>query len=185
MQYFPSSFCSSSLVALVSNFPLVGFSGSRHPNSPAALACRQFVPLLGSYQGSVVVGCARGVDSLVRQQFPLAQVFKVQPPINRGAFAKRSARMVHHVAASSGLLVVFPSTACPQKVVPSTSFGGFGSGSWGSAALAIGLGVPVLLFVPSSSVLPAPSAAVPAGRQVACHFQLLGSAWGGSWWLAS
>lgn len=169
----------ASVSSFVCSFPCVAFSGSRLSGSAAAVAAASFLPAVASFSGAVGVGCASGVDSLVRSAFPSAVVFSVQPPVSRAAFAARSARLVRWVSSSSGLLVVFPSAACPAGVVPSASFRGFGSGSWGSAAFAVGLGVPVLLFVPAvlGSAFPAPAAL--AGR-----FRLLGSVAAGSWWFA-
>jgi hypothetical protein len=173
----------SSLSALVFSYPALAFSGSRHASSAAAASAAAFLPSVSSFSGSVGVGCAKGVDSLVRSAFPSAQVFSVSSflvggRVSRASFALRSSALVHWVAASGGLLVVFPSTACPAGVAPSASFRGCGSGSWGSAALAVGLGVPVLLFVPASlgSVFPAPSV-------LASNFRLFASLAGGSWWV--
>lgn len=173
-----------SLSSFVCSFPCVGFSGSRLSGSLAASACRAFLPSVSSFSGAVGVGCAWGVDALVRSAFPSAVVFRVSSfavggRVVRASFARRSAALVRWVAASAGLLVVFPAAACPAGVAPSASFRGFGSGSWGSAAFALGLGVPVLLFVPASlgSAFPAPSA-------LACRFRLVGSVSGGSWWFA-
>jgi len=174
-----------SLSAFLCSFPALAFSGSRHAGSSAAAAASAFLPSVGSFSGSVGVGCARGVDQLVRSAFPSAVVFSVSSflvggRVARASFALRSAALVQWCASASGLLVVFPSAACPAGVTPSGSFRGFGSGSWGSAAFAVGLGVPVLLFVPSAlgSAFPAPPA-------LACRFRLVGSVAGGSWWLGS
>ena len=157
-------------------FPVVGFSGSRLGCSSAS----QVVPSLVSIPSAVGVGCARGVDQLVRSSFPLAHIFRVHPPINRGSFARRSVRLVQWVYHSGGCLVVFPSSVCPSKVRPSTSFAGHGSGSWGSAALAVGLGVPVVVVLPWSvgwGQFPAPSA-------MASRFVCVGASGAGSFWLA-
>jgi len=48
-----------------------------------------------------------------------------------------------------GLLVAFPLGACPSGVAVSSSFRGCGSGTWGSVALALGLGGSVLVVSPS------------------------------------
>jgi len=168
------------LSSFVCSFPCVAFSGSRLSGSLAADSCSAFLPSLSGFGGLVGVGCASGVDSLVRSAFPSAQVFRVQPPLSRAAFAARSARLVHWVAAASGLLVVFPLGAAPAGLAPSVSFRGFGSGSWGSVALALGLGVSVLV------VLPAGVAAFPAPPAVAARFAFVGVApCGGSLWLAA
>ncbi len=169
------------LSSFVCSFPCVAFSGSRLSGSPAAASCRAFLPSLASFSGSVGVGCASGVDALVRSAFPLASVFRVSSflvggRVARASFALRSSALVQWVAASGGLLVAFPAAACPAGVAPSGSFRGFGSGTWGSVALALGLGVPVLVVVPAAFAAP------PA---VAARFVFAGAApCGGSLWLA-
>ncbi len=176
-----SGFLSSSLpLKTLARFGVVGFSGSRVVGSSAAFSCSAFVSAVSSFSGSVVVGCARGVDSSVRCGFPSAHVFKVQPPFSRSAFAARSANLVRHVVSNSGLLVAFPLGAAPSQLRVSSFFRGFGSGTWGSVALTLGLGGSVLVVLPSSfSKFPAPSS-------VASHFQLLGRApCGGSLWAAN
>lgn len=142
---------------IISQFSSFGFSGSRS-DVAAALAAKAALPLL-PVGAPVSVGCAGGVDLVVRDSLPgsQVQVFTVQDfgPIGRGAFARRSAVVVQSVAASAGLLLVFPSTACPAAVKPSRSFAGHGSGSWGSAAMAIGLGVATLVCIPDGCAAPA------------------------------
>jgi hypothetical protein len=173
-----------SLASFVGSFPCVAFSGSRVAGSLAALSCSAFLPSVAQFSGAVAVGCAPGVDSLVRSAFPAASVFRVSSflvggRVARASFARRSAALVQFCAASGGLLVVFPLGACPPAVRPSASFSGCGSGSWGSVALALGLGVPVLL------VLPASFAALPAPAAVAARFACVGAApCGGLLWLA-
>lgn len=142
-----------SLASFVSSFPCVAFSGSRVVGSSASLSCRSFLPVLGGFSGSVGVGCASGVDSLVRSAFPSACVFSVSSflvggRVSRASFALRSSALVSWCASSGGLLVAFPLGACPVGVAVSASFRGCGSGSWGSVALALGLGVPVLVVAP-------------------------------------
>ena len=138
-----------SLASFVCSFPSVAFSGSRVVGSSASVS-------LGSFSGSVAVGCASGVDSLVRSAFPFASVFSVQQfavggRVCRASFARRSSALVSWCASSGGLLVAFPLGACPSAVAPSASFSGCGSGSWGSVALAVGLGCSVLVVLPSST----------------------------------
>lgn len=138
---------------------LVGFSGSR--SLPASFG-DQVSALVSSVSASgrgVAVGCAGGLDALVRSSCPSAVVFRVAGR-SRGAFAGRSAALVRAVAASgSGAgFVAFPGCACPSGLVPSSSssscFCGLGSGSWASAAFAAGLGVPVVVFGLPASALP-------------------------------
>jgi hypothetical protein len=77
------------------------------------------------------------------------------------------------------LLVAFPQGSAPVQLSPSVSFRGFGSGTWGSVALALGLGMAVLVVLPSSV------ASFPAPASVASRFVWVGVApCGGSLWLA-
>lgn len=171
---------SASLSCFVGAFPCVGFSGSRVPGSVGAISCGLFLPSVVGFSGAVGVGCARGVDCLVRLAVPSAVVFRVRPPLSRGSFAARSARLVRWVASSGGLLVAFPSAVAPAGLRPCSSFAGFGSGSWGSVALALGLGCVVLVVVPRSLGL-----VFPAPLCVASRFVWVGVApCGGCLWLA-
>jgi hypothetical protein len=166
------------LSSFICSFPSVSFSGSRVLGSSASSSCRAFLPVFGSFSGSVAVGCASGVDSLVRQYFPFAQVFRVVPPVSRASFALRSARLVQSCHSSGGLLIAFPLGACPSGVAVSSTFGGCGSGTWGSIALAIGLGCSVLVVLPVGSSSSSFSV-------LASHFQFVGVApCGGSLWLS-
>ena len=150
--------------AALSSATVVGFSGSRRlagvVSSAALLAAVAAVPS----SASVLVGCATGVDAVVRLACPSARVFSVASGAfgsGRGAFAARSTACVRAVAAagSAGLWVSFPSGACPAGLLPSTSssrcFSGSGSGTWASLALAVGLGVPSLVFLPAGVLPPA------------------------------
>ena len=172
-----------SLSSFVCSFGSVAFSGSRLLGSSASVSCRAFLPVLAGFSGSVSVGCASGVDSLVRSAFPSASVFSVSSflvggRVARASFARRSAALVQSCAASGGLLVAFPLGACPPSVRVSSTFGGGGSGTWGSVALAVGLGCSVLVVVPSGA-FPAPAA-------LASCFRFVGVApCGGALWLAS
>jgi hypothetical protein len=174
-----------SLASFVYSFPCVAFSGSRLSGSSAAASCRAFLPSVASFAGSVGVGCASGIDSLIRAAFPSASVFSVSSflvggRVARASFALRSAALVAWCAARGGLLVAFPCAAAPVQLRPCVSFAGFGSGTWGSVALALGLGVPVLVVVPCAL-----GAAFPAPAAVACRFVFAGVApCGGSLWLA-
>jgi len=171
-----------SFASFLCSFPSVAFSGSRVFGSSASVSCRAFLPVLGGFSGSVGVGCASGVDSLVRSAFPSASVFSVSSflvggRVCRASFARRSSALVSWCASSGGLLVAFPLGACPSSVRPSASFSGGGSGSWGSVALALGLGAPVLVVVPAG--------AFPAPVAVASRFVFAGVAPCGGWaWVA-
>ena len=180
-----------SLSSFVCSFGSVAFSGSRHLGSSASVSCRAFLPVLASFSGSVSVGCASGVDSLVRSAFPSASVFSVSSflvggRVARASFAKRSAALVASCASARGLLVAFPLGACPSSVRVSSTFGGGGSGSWGSVALAVGLGCSVLVVLPSGSSSPVVAHHFPAPSALASRFRFVGVApCGGALWLST
>ena len=140
----------------------IGFSGSRSPSRASSAALCDLLPLV-SPRCRVSVGCADGVDRLVRSFFsesPSLLVFSVESGrfgSGRSAFARRSVACVRSVAAGDrGLLVVLPSSpVCPAGVFPARRFFGGGSGSWGSAAFALGSGRRVLLWLPGSAAPPA------------------------------
>ncbi len=143
-----------SLASFVGSFSSVAFSGSRRPGSSAAVSASAFLPVVSGFSGSLAVGCASGVDSLVRSAFPSCSVFRVSSfavggRVCRASFARRSSAMVSWCASRSGLLVAFPLGACPSGMRVSSSFSGCGSGSWGSVALALGLGCSVLVVSPA------------------------------------
>lgn len=148
---------------------LVGFSGSRSlPGYFAGEVGAVVASVVASGRG-VAVGCAPGLDSLVRSACPGAQVFRAGSSLP-SALVSRSISFVRAVAGSgpgSGL-VVFPGCPCPAglrpSAVPSRCFCGLGSGSWASAALAVGLGVSLVVFGVSRSQLPASWGSwIPAG----------------------
>lgn len=153
----------SSVSSVLSSASLVGFSGSR---SSVPSVCGTVASLVSC---PVAVGCARGVDSFFRGAFPSARVFSVSSfGAGRGAFAARSAAFVRALSVGGGVLVSFPSSACPAGLLPSVSasraFCGSGSGSWASLAFAVGSGVPCFVFAPFG---------VPAGW----GFASLGGGW--------
>lgn len=150
--------------AALSSATVVGFSGSRHLADAVSSAVLLGAVAAVPSSASVVVGCAAGVDAVVRLACPSARVFSVASGAfgsGRGAFAARSTACVQAVAAagSAGLWVSFPSGACPAGLLPSASssrcFSGSGSGTWASLALAVGLAVPSLVFLPTGVVSPA------------------------------
>lgn len=139
-------------------FELVGFSGSRRL-SPAWSSVVSVVARAVSRAGArVVVGCAAGADAAVRSAVPAASVFAVSPAVlraaGRGAFAARSVALVRAVASSPApAFCAFVVGPCPAGVAPARSWrsGSPASGSWSSAALAAGLGVPLFVWWCASS----------------------------------
>lgn len=141
-------------------FFTVGFSGSRAPSIASAQALQWALTALPS-EATVMVGCAAGIDALVRDACPSARVFRASDyGVGRGAWAARSIACVRAVAAAGGVWISLPDAVCPAGLLPSASasacFAGYGSGSWASLALALGLGVRCFVFLP-------PGVAVPAG----------------------
>lgn len=155
----------------------LGFSGSRSPSPAAAAALCDLLPLVSPYS-RISVGCADGIDRLVRDFFsgsPSLLVFSVGSGrfgSGRSAFARRSVACIESVdRGDRGLLVALPSSpVCPAGVFPSRRFFGAGSGSWGSAAFALGSGRRLLLWLPGSAAPPAWAGVSWAG-------------WDPGWWL--
>lgn len=146
---------------VLSSASIVGFSGSRSkPCAESVAAVRSAIASVPS-RIPIHVGCAKGVDELVRTLCPSAKVFSVQSLgfTGRGALARRSQLCVESVAVPGGVWCSFPSKLYPAGLVPSASasrcFSGFGSGSWASLAYAAGCGVQCLLFLPSGVEPPA------------------------------
>jgi len=151
----------SSVSRVLASASVVGFSGSRSVPCPESAAAVRRALAAVPVSISVHVGCAPGVDELVRSLCPRARVFWVAEVgfSGRGAFARRSQLCVESVAVPGGVWVSFPAGACPGGLLPSASaarcFSGFGSGSWASLAFAAGLGVACLLFLPPGVTAPA------------------------------
>ena len=155
----------ASLSSLLASAPVVGVSGSRAPSPVSASVCRWAVGQLAP-GASVVTGCASGIDGVARLARPSASVIQASAfGVGRGALAARSVAVARTVAAHApgAVWLAFPSGPCPAGLVPSRQssacFGGHGSGTWASLALAVGLGVPALVFLPAG--VPAPSASGP------------------------
>jgi hypothetical protein len=134
---------------------LVGFTGGRDLPVKWASLVERVVKSVRQGDRRPAVGCAAGADELVRAADPDALVFRVRsgewgPGL--GAYAARSAAMVAAVAASgAGAGVVgFAGEPCPVRLKPARQaydcFAGFGSGTWATMALAVGLGLPVVVF---------------------------------------
>ena len=172
----------AAVLSVLSQAGAVGFSGSR---SAVPAVVPAVAAAVASLRCPVFVGCARGVDAAFRGFFPGASVLAASSfGSGRGSFAARSAACVRAVAVAGagsagsflgGLWVSFPSGPCPSGLLPSASssraFCGSGSGSWASAAFAVGSGLPVLVF----------GWAPPAGW----GFVSLGGGWWFSGWPAS
>ena len=108
------------------------------------------------FEGSTVcVGCAAGLDEQVRRWVGDNAGLKVfwaseYPGINYAQkLANRSAGLVQFIHANNGCLIAFPMKACPDGIVPCQTWrSAKGSGTWGTIALAVGLGLPTMLWLP-------------------------------------
>ena len=142
----------ASVLSLVAGASALAFSGSRSVVPPVLAPVLAVVPS----RAFVAVGCASGVDALVRASVCGCTVYSARSFAASSYVARlvlRSAAVVAAVAPRAGsLVVVFPSAACPSGLVPSPvvsrCFRGLGSGSWATAALAVGSGASVLVFSP-------------------------------------
>jgi hypothetical protein len=137
---------------VVSNTSTIGFSGSRSPSFASVKRVKAIATMIPD-SVSVVVGCQRGIDAVVRELFEDAQVFKASDyGSGKGSYAARSVACVRTVAAA-GVWCSFPKSVCPDGLFPSSSSGrcfcGLGSGSWASLAFALGLGVRCVVFLPN------------------------------------
>lgn len=99
-----------------------------------------------------LVGDAPGLDALARSiaqthQLNL-QVFEKRSELpNRAQGAERSTQMMKALAGANGTLHAWPNRSAPETLKPRRSWpmGAAGSGTWGTIALAVGLGIPVEL----------------------------------------
>jgi hypothetical protein len=176
----------SAVARLLRSASVVGVSGSRSAGPGCVRAVSWAVGQVAS-GASVVTGCMSGIDRVARSLVPGAVVFQASRfGRGRGRFARRSIAAVRRVAASGragggpgmALWVSAPGRACPRGLAPSASpsacFAGFGSGSWASLALALGLGVRALVWLPSG-------VAPPSGWGLS----LLCRGRSGAWWASS
>jgi hypothetical protein len=142
------------LKTLLSSLVTIGFSGSRSLQGPgldALVSLFRLIPI--DCRG--VVGCALGADAAVKAEFDGKRnlsVISVGSGLfssGKAAYARRSMAVVESLS-SNDLLIVVPDRSCPPLVAPSRSFRGYGSGTWGTAAYALGTDRRILLWSPST-----------------------------------
>lgn len=144
---------------------MLAFSGSRSLSPlvcEAALLVLRAAAASGKWSSLCVGCCPSGLDAAVSS----SPVFRSHAHRVFRAASRHSSdlvkRSVHMVEAAAGIpgsgLVAYPGRACPGRVRPSRSavacFCGGGSGTWASAALAAGRGLPVWVGGLSGSQLP-------------------------------
>lgn len=144
---------------------LVGFGGSRSLGPAWARLVGRVVLAVSRAGRDVAVCSGAGASAFVRSVCPSAVVFS--PSFSGcGALPARASACVRScaVAGPGSGWVAFVSGPCPAGVVPARSWrsGRPASGSWSEIALAVGLGLPVVVFWCASG-----AAALPV--------------WGGSW----
>lgn len=150
--------------AILAGAAALGVSGSRRP-SAASLSALAVALRAAPSAVPVLVGDAAGIDAHARQIRPGARVF-VAADYGDGpqSFAARSIACVRATVAAGGIWCAFPASPCPAGLAPSASsrrmFAGYGAGTWSSLALAVGLGLSALVYLPSG--VPAPWAALTA-----------------------
>jgi hypothetical protein len=146
----------------------IGFTGSRDGFSNNALVS-QIARAVHGAGHVILVGCANGVDAIIRQSVPY-KIYSIASPASGTttticqALARRSQTMVSH----SSVLIGFASINCPAIVNPTKHFCGSGSGTWASIAYAVSQGKQVFVFKSAGVLLPAWSngqwvQAVPSG----------------------
>jgi len=130
---------------------MIIFSGSRNlPKSNTAIVS-EVVQIAMASNGSCGVGCASGLDSMVRNSPSFTgKVFKAASRRPSDLVA-RSAEMVYEARQTyNPALLFWPNASCPSNVRPSHKvsecFCGGGSGTWATAALAAGLRVQIFAF---------------------------------------
>jgi hypothetical protein len=141
----------------IADFDCVGFSGSRHgaPDRIIGMAISKIAP-----SAIVCVGCAVGVDEQVRRRVDAdrLKVFRASDYPGQSyphKLANRSSAMVQHLSESDGCLIAFPMAECPNGVIPCQQWrSAKGSGTWGTIALSVGLGIPTMIWLPTDIAAP-------------------------------
>jgi len=134
-------------------FRSVGFAAWRG-SGPAVRARAASLAALAAGRGAALfvpapAGSAPSVASAVLAAVPPSAVSLFSPSFSgRGALPARAAASLRALAAAPApVLLAWPGRSCPASLSgPSRSWSSCGSGSWSEIALALGLGVPVLLF---------------------------------------
>lgn len=148
----------------------IGFSGSRVPD----LATSNQLSRMGLHVRSLKqqpvlwVGDADGVDKLIRASllgYSHATVYERDTsivPIHRSLIARSTALAIDLSQHAAPLLVAGPSKACPFSIRPTGVWiagktednQGDVSGTWSTVGVAVGVGVPCLLYLPPGRISP-------------------------------
>lgn len=156
----PPPFCMQSplppsVLQLLSSARSVVVCGSRRVVPPVL---RPFLLVLAGLRCVVACGCCGGVPALCRLFVSRSRVFSASAfsgPSVASRLVARSCALVRSVVGVPGALwCSFPLGPCPSVCRPGAVWCSCGSGSWSSLALAVGLGVPALVWLPSSVRFP-------------------------------
>lgn len=128
----------------------LGISGSRAPDAGSLAALGDLAELWGRSR-PVLVGDQRGIDAAAQQRWPRAGVFR-RTGEKPAELIARSIRMLDALGQlERPLLAALPAKACPARIAPADRWvsGETASGTWSTAALAVGRGIALLLWLPS------------------------------------
>ncbi len=142
---------------MLSKYQSIGIGGSRHA-SPACLEALAEIFAALPAGAQIVATCASGVSAIAAAH-PAALVFRASQfsGLGRAAYAARAAAAIRHLAGlPRPVFVCFPRVPAPAPLRPGLrSWQSCGSGSWSEVALAAGLSLPVLVFLPAGIQPPA------------------------------
>lgn len=131
---------------------VIAVTGPRHLAPAQRQTAAQQLRFLLSGTEALYVGDAEGLDLLARnvglEMGASISLYEKKPDLPcRAQGAERSTRMVKALAATGGTLHAWPAQPMPLDLKPCRNWpkGAGGSGTWGTIALAVGLGVPVEL----------------------------------------
>lgn len=141
-------------------FSSVGFAGSRA--GAGAGAAGRLAGAAAAAGCSVLASCGSGAPAAALAAAGAAgRLFSVAAPQFAALpfparLAARAAAFVRALAASPApVLLCWPGCPAPAGLLPGRSWQSCGSGSWSELALAVGLAVPVVVFLPPGVQPPA------------------------------
>ena len=130
----------------------IGITGPRRSSLSESLRVRLEIEAILNDCDQLYVGDAAGVDAIavqlaLQKPCPLMRFEQKTDLPHRAQGAERTTRMVKALAAAGGVLHGWPNKPAPPALNPSRSWpqGAQGSGTWGAIALAVGLGLEVVL----------------------------------------
>jgi hypothetical protein len=143
------------LRALIAEHGALGVSGSRDPDDGSLHALGELLAAWDWMElGPVLVGDQRGVDEATAATLYGCQVFRREGN-TPAALVARSIRMLDALGRlNRPLLAAFPAKPCPEPIAPGPRWASGGSGTWSTAALALGRGMRVVLWLPSPMLAP-------------------------------